>query len=110
MTKAQRKFSQRTCVRMTVAHSQKWQCNLCHTLLPARFELDHIIPLHLSGNDTFENLQALCAFCHNKKTHQEQLNRILKQTPQLPPPIRSRYFEHFEQKLPRPRGLARFVY
>jgi len=29
---------------------------------------DHIVPLEQGGENTFENLQGLCASCHNRKT------------------------------------------
>jgi hypothetical protein len=41
--------------------------------LPPSFDLDHIIPLHRNGEDTFDNIQALCPNCHRLKTSAEIL-------------------------------------
>ncbi len=38
-------------------------------------EVDHIIPRHLGGDDSFENLQPLCRSCHARKTAQEREGR-----------------------------------
>ena len=32
------------------------------------YEIDHIIEYSLTGNDSIENLQALCSMCHKTKT------------------------------------------
>jgi 5-methylcytosine-specific restriction endonuclease McrA len=56
-----------------VAAQQKWRCLHCQELLDARFDLDHIKPLHAGGSDSLKNLQALCANCHYRKTHLEIL-------------------------------------
>jgi 5-methylcytosine-specific restriction enzyme A len=34
--------------------------------------VDHIINKHHGGNDDFENLEVLCASCHNTKTAKER--------------------------------------
>jgi len=57
--------------RWDVAFRQKYTCNICKQLLhPKAFDIDHIIPLHISGQagDTLDNMQALCCICHAKKT------------------------------------------
>jgi len=57
-----------------------WQrdprCVMCGKLTeyPHGFELDHIIPLYLGGEDVIENTQILCCGedgCHKKKTSQD---------------------------------------
>lgn len=35
-------------------------------------EVDHITPLHLGGDNSMENLQALCRVCHSTKSKAEQ--------------------------------------
>jgi len=60
-----------------VAYNQKWCCNTCNILLPNTYEIDHIVPHCLTGDDSFNNLQALCPNCHSQKTLKEQ-NRIYK--------------------------------
>lgn len=34
-------------------------------------EVDHIVPLHKGGTDSYENLQGLCIDCHEEKTRQD---------------------------------------
>jgi 5-methylcytosine-specific restriction protein A len=34
-------------------------------------QVDHILPRRAGGGDELENLQALCASCHSKKTRAE---------------------------------------
>lgn len=41
----------------------------------AAVEIDHRIPLHLGGQDTEDNLQALCKECHDQKSAQEARDR-----------------------------------
>lgn len=38
-------------------------------------EVDHIVPLSQGGDNTIENLQALCVACHRKKTAGELKSR-----------------------------------
>ena len=45
-------------------------------VLPAEFELDHIIPLFEGGADCYiTNSQALCPNCHARKTQSESIRR-----------------------------------
>lgn len=46
---------------------QNNECIECNKRTPA-LEVDHIIPLYQGGDNSFENLQALCATCHKNKT------------------------------------------
>lgn len=45
-------------------------CKKCNRLVeyPSGFELDHITPLYLGGEDTEDNCQILCFDCHSNKT------------------------------------------
>lgn len=54
--------------RLQLAYSQNWKCNICKEHLPPMFEIDHIVPLCLNGSNNIQNLQCLCAKCHNIKT------------------------------------------
>lgn len=54
-----------------VAASQEWKCGQCNIILPASFQVDHIIPLHLNGSNEIHNLMALCAACHAQKSYLE---------------------------------------
>jgi 5-methylcytosine-specific restriction protein A len=51
-----------------VAYNQDWKCNICSQKLPTCYEVDHIVPLFKGGENTLENLQALCRNCHGQKT------------------------------------------
>ena len=42
-------------------------------MLPATYEIDHIIALYLGGTNERDNLQAACANCHRAKTVDEKL-------------------------------------
>jgi len=62
-------------IRNKVAAQQKWCCKYCSQILTDVFEIDHIIPLHLNGENNIENLQALCRNCHGRKTIDETIVR-----------------------------------
>jgi len=48
-------------------------CKSCGRLTahPHGYQIDHIKPLHLGGEDKADNLQLLCIECHGKKTADE---------------------------------------
>ena len=54
-----------------VAASQLWCCASCKTILPAAFQVDHIMPLAVGGSNEMRNLAALCPNCHASKTQNE---------------------------------------
>lgn len=55
-----------------VAAGQSWCCSTCRNVLSHVFEVDHIKPLFLGGNNSDDNLQALCRECHGKKTYRDK--------------------------------------
>ena len=55
-----------------VARSGEWKCGICRQLLPASFEIDHIIPVCVLQRDEF--LWALCNSCHATKSRLERKN------------------------------------
>lgn len=60
-----------------VAARQHWRCAHCHDMLAASFEVDHVVPLHLGGEDSHEtNAEALCRDCHARKTQGEEVARL----------------------------------
>lgn len=62
--------------RRKIAQRQNWNCASPSCDLVGELEaydLDHIIPLWKGGEDTDENLQALCPACHRRKTDLERL-------------------------------------
>ncbi len=56
-----------------VAHRQNWKCEKCKRLLPASFEVDHVIRLQHGGSNHVDNLVAMCRDCHGEKTLMENL-------------------------------------
>ena len=59
-----------------IAASQLWKCKKCDSILSSSYQIDHIIPFSISNDDTYINLQALCANCHCYKSQKES-NRII---------------------------------
>ena len=51
-----------------VASNQQWKCNDCQNQLDHTFEVDHIKDLRFGGDNSVDNLVALCRNCHGKKT------------------------------------------
>ena len=65
--------------RRKIAERQNWKCASDTCKLNGKLEaydLDHIIPLWKGGEDTEDNLQALCPACHRRKTDLENLERV----------------------------------
>ena len=55
--------------RWMIAYRQHYVCAKCNLLLhPLGFDIDHVRELRDGGEDALDNLQALCATCHAKKT------------------------------------------
>ena len=49
-----------------------YQCRACGQVVHGkRAHVDHITPKALGGSDLLENLQTLCATCHQRKTNAE---------------------------------------
>jgi 5-methylcytosine-specific restriction endonuclease McrA len=65
-------------VRCHIASRQGWTCNVCASMLPALWHVDHINPLTDGGGNEERNLQALCACCHRVKTSAEHRARSKK--------------------------------
>ena len=70
--------------RRRIAAAGRWVCGMCTELLPAAFQIDHIVPLANGGADDTSNMWALCADCHADKTQQEAIMRAKKKTRTLP--------------------------
>ena len=62
--------------RLKVASDQKYKCKdpfgKCSLpdllFVDGVFDIDHKVPYHVSQDDSYENLQALCPSCHRLKT------------------------------------------
>ena len=70
-----RKLSERE--KKLVSSNQDWKCGVCNNTLPPSYQVDHIIPFSICGNDNIDNLMSLCPTCHANKTQIEH-NRILR--------------------------------
>lgn len=63
-------------VKRLVAARAGWKCAMCGEMLDETFECDHVVALHLGGEDDISNLAALHSACHRKKTMQEEIARL----------------------------------
>ena len=63
-------------LKKQVAYEQEYKCNVCKYLLPSSYQIDHVIPHSISGDDSRANLVALCPTCHANKT-QKECTRIM---------------------------------
>jgi hypothetical protein len=66
----------RESLKKQVAFEQQYKCLSCNILLPSSYQIDHVIPHSISGDDTRANLVALCPTCHANKT-QNEYTRIM---------------------------------
>jgi hypothetical protein len=57
---------------MIILAMQDNRCALCRNCLDGVYQIDHTLPLSLSGTNELENLRALCKECHIIET--EKLN------------------------------------
>lgn len=58
-----------------IAAAWGWRCAICNHLLPAAFQIDHIVPLADGGADDESNMHPLDATCHAEKTQREAIAR-----------------------------------
>ena len=72
--KRKRRFANTTESKI-VAASQEWKCKICHELLSAFYEIDHVRPWSRGGETDLSNLQALCVLCHKRKSMFERVGR-----------------------------------
>lgn len=85
--------------RIHIMYTQKYKCMVCDELLKPDCQLDHVVPLEDGGQDTVENLQALCVSCHSEKTYDHRLQQHpLFSTSTIKPVKTSPYFQKFECK------------
>jgi hypothetical protein len=66
--------------RKEIAASQENKCVDCKNELTEYYEIDHIIGLQYGGDNSRDNLQALCCECHAKKSMLENKHRKEIQT------------------------------
>lgn len=60
-------------IRKQVMVRDDHQCQEClrQGIYTKADEVDHIIPKHLGGPDSYDNLEAICKPCHAEKTSRE---------------------------------------
>ena len=68
--------------RSIIYEYQNGLCKNCSIELPTFFHIDHIIALRFGGTNEDDNLQAICANCHNSKTilenkHESEIRRAI---------------------------------
>ena len=61
-------------IRDRIGLRDEYTCRMCGHVA-AHGEVDHIVPLHLGGQETDSNRQWACKRCHGVKTEKEQANR-----------------------------------
>lgn len=71
MEKHKRSFDTET--KKIIAARQGWKCNTCECILPASYEIDHVVPLCEGGEDKESNAAALCPNCHAEKSMRERI-------------------------------------
>ena len=64
-----------------IAATYGWRCAACGELLPAAFQIDHVVPLADGGADDESNMQSLCPGCHADKTQREAIRRAKARRP-----------------------------
>ena len=61
--------------KQKLLRDQNYECNFCDNrikLYPySTCDSDHIIPIHIGGKTTIENMQLLCVSCHRQKSARE---------------------------------------
>lgn len=89
---SKRHVSQQT--RRWVLDNSGWCCAQCSQLLYNDIaHVDHVEPVHISGDNSLDNLQALCVVCHAKKTASERRhNRLQSKRRATNTIIRSTFF------------------
>lgn len=71
MTRKKRSVSETK--KKFVASQQNWKCGHCRKQLDHTFEVDHIRDLQHGGDNSVQNLVALCRNCHGRKTSMSKL-------------------------------------
>ena len=61
-------------IRDRIGFRDEYTCLMCGHVT-AHGEVDHVVPLHLGGQETDINRQWICKRCHGVKTEREQANR-----------------------------------
>jgi hypothetical protein len=66
------------------------QCQYCHRFFPMdELNIDHVIPQHHGGEDTWENMVCSCITCNSRKGHKfnHEIGYKLLKEPSSPAPV-----------------------
>lgn len=86
-------------LRRKVRERARYLCEYCHTderwqLVP--FTVDHVLPIALGGDDSFENLALACFHCNRRKSDKQTfLDEAAATEIQLFNPRQMLWSEHF---------------
>lgn len=61
-------------IRQRIGLRDLYTCRICGRVT-AHGEVDHVVPLHMGGQESDENRQWLCHDCHRLKSEREELER-----------------------------------
>lgn len=73
-----------------VKKRDKYECQYCHKLFPTEeLNIDHVIPQHHGGENTWENMVCSCIKCNSKKGHKfnHEIGYKLRKQPGAPMPV-----------------------
>jgi len=77
--KTKRKAVSKT-VQNEVMFQQDYECYQCGEKLPARKHFHHIKPVSEGGDNSLNNIVAVCSNCHNDAHHKIQLEKQEKKS------------------------------
>ena len=89
---------QRKLTRLEIFHRDKYTCQYC-AKETHQLTLDHVIPRHLGGEHTWENVVSACIPCNRRKAGKtpEQARMKLLRPPHPPRGNNLFYFYHHQQ-------------
>jgi len=62
-------------IKNEVLVQQDYKCANCGSKLPARKHFHHITPVSEGGDNSIDNVEALCPNCHSEIHHRMQLKK-----------------------------------
>lgn len=87
---------------------QRNKCATCRKLLDMRYtHIDHVKEVYKGGTSSISNLQALCANCHNIKTHEDKLKKIEQKRKATKSSNDAYFINHITGKKEKPINIFR---
>lgn len=82
--------------RKEVFRRDKYTCQYCGEKY-RNLTLDHVLPRHLGGKQSWENIVTACAACNHKKGGRtlHECGMVLKRVPKSPPNSAMYLFQHY---------------